>query len=106
MSITIDNDLMVTAGGMASAVRKPETGTWHVVWFPTLDLDRNQAVSALMITDHIMTRGAERSGYIHLCDGKCKMWPFIVTWASEIYLAGEEACTMIENYATDKGMKR
>lgn len=105
MSITIDNERMITAGGLANATRDP-SGIWHVVWFADRDLDRNQAISAMMITDHVMSDAAERHGYMHLCDGLCKMWPFLVTWASEIYLSGEEACAFVENYGAGKGLKR
>lgn len=104
MSISFDADagIFITAGGLANARQQPSEA-WRVSWLNDLDLDRNQAISAMTIADHLMSNRGDR---VHLCDGKCPRWPFIVQWASEYGRSGEQACTEIEDYAATKGFRR
>lgn len=105
MSITVGDNHMITAGGKASATRQHDGDRcpWLLSWAPELPLDRNQAITGLLLADHVLSFAEGRpfestlgESWGHGCDGCCPMWPFIVNWAREIGLTGEEACTMIE----------
>jgi hypothetical protein len=106
MSITIDHQNMVAAGGFLSATRQQNGGMWKVCWLKIGVFDRNQTITALLLADHVLSATGPGESIVgiqgvmlgHGCDGRCPMWPFIVTWADELGLTGQDATEYVEEY--------
>jgi hypothetical protein len=105
VSVTVGDNHMISAGGKVSATRQHDGDRcpWLLSWAPELPVDRNQAITGLLLADHVLSvidgRPFEftlNEKWGHGCDGCCPMWPFIVSWAGELELTGEAACTMVE----------
>jgi hypothetical protein len=66
---------------------------WEVSWLPGRALDRNRAITAMILADH--------TGEPDL-DERHRLWPFIENWAAELGLTGSDAI----NRATQLGGSR
>jgi hypothetical protein len=60
----------------------PPGELWRVSWLPGRVLARNQAVTAMVVAEHV-ARGVR--------DGSHKKWPFMLTWARELGVSAEDA---------------
>ena len=78
--LVIGDDLMTC--GPHEAKRDGER--WEVVWLPGRRLDRNGAITAVHLADQI-SKDASMYG---------RGWPFIVAWAGELGLSGQEAVAL------------
>jgi hypothetical protein len=66
---------------------------WEVSWLPGRVLDRNSAITAMILADHA---GEPDLNEQH------RLWPFIQTWAAELSLTGSDAI----NQAAQPGSPR
>lgn len=64
-----------------------EGGVWIVTWLPGRALTRNQAITAMMLTEAV-AEGSDHTG---------KRWLFIGGWADELGITGTDAVAKI-NY--------
>ena len=83
MTLTI-NDTTMTSDQTAHAARQapgPQHG-WEVSWLPGQILDRNTAITAMILAD----TAAEED----LHEGH-RLWPHIQSWAAELGLTGPDA---------------
>jgi hypothetical protein len=55
---------------------------WEVSWLPGRALDRNRAITAMILADHTGERDL---------DERHRLWPFIQNWAAELDLTGADA---------------
>src|SRR5271169_4793897 len=67
-----------------TARHSPGRNGWEVSWLPGQTLDRNTAITAMILAD----TAAERD--IH--EGH-RLWPHIQSWAAELGLTGRDAIT-------------
>ena len=85
MTLTI-NDTTMTSDRTAHTARQargPQRG-WEVSWLPGQTLDRNTAITAMILAD---TAAGQ-----HLRENH-RLWPFIQSWAAELGFTGPEAIT-------------
>jgi hypothetical protein len=83
MTLTI-TDTTMTSDQTTHTARHapgPQRG-WEVTWLPGRILDRNRAITAMILADH--------AGNGDL-DERHRLWPFIETWAAELGLTGTDA---------------
>jgi len=83
MTLTI-NDTAMTSDRTAHTAR-PAPGRphqWEVSWLPGQTLDRNTAITAMILAD--------LAGEQDLHQGH-RLWPAIQSWAAELGLTGPEA---------------
>ena len=77
------NDTTMSSDQTAHAARHaPERDGWEVSWLPGQTLDRNSAITAMILADTT----AERD----LGEGH-RLWPHIQGWAEELGLTGPDA---------------
>ena len=89
MTLTILDDVI-------SSDRTPHTArlasggshTWEVSWLPGRQMDRNSAITAIVLAD-LTGPGGVHAGHRH--------WPNIEGWAAELALTAREALTQIAN---------
>jgi hypothetical protein len=82
MTLTI-NDTTMTSGQTAHTARHaPERNGWEVSWLPGQILDRNAAITAMILAD--TTAEAD------LHEGH-RLWPFVQSWAGELGLTAPDA---------------
>jgi hypothetical protein len=55
---------------------------WEVSWLPGQALDRNSAITAMTLADHVGEHGLNERHHL---------WPFIQGWAAELGLTGSDA---------------
>lgn len=79
MGVSIDEEQM-SSDHSAHSARRVE-GCWFISWWPVRSLTRNQAITAMMLSDVLagMPRGRERED---------RLWPHVEGWARELGLAG------------------
>jgi hypothetical protein len=83
MALTILDDTMTSDRSIHSARAVPGTRhLWEVSWLPGRSLDRNSAITAMMLAD---TAGP---GDVHAGH---RLWPFVEGWAAELGLTGPSA---------------
>lgn len=90
MATTI-NDQTMTSGETPHFAIKMQSEQpdkcWYVSWLPNQPLDRNQAITAMLIAE----TAAEIVGSGQL--DKHPMWPHFNNWSAELSLTGTEAFT-------------
>jgi hypothetical protein len=69
---------------------------WSISYLPNRVFDRNQAVSAMTIAEHVAEHWHDAVEPLlnfgkPYCEEGCPRWPFIVTWAHELGITGETA---------------
>jgi len=83
----IINDTTMTSDRTAHAARHaPERNGWEVSWLPGQTLDRNTAITAMILADTTAEQG--------LHEGH-RLWPHIQGWAEEVGLTAPDAITRI-----------
>ncbi|NDL60976.1 hypothetical protein [Phytoactinopolyspora mesophila] len=88
MSIEITNERMSSDTTKHHAWRTdPDGGLWEVSWLPTRRLDRNAAVTAMVLAETVAITTAGGGGLCH----DDPVWAFIDAWASELGLTGAVA---------------
>ncbi len=82
MTLTI-NDTIMTSDQTAHTARQAPSGHgWEVSWLPGQTLDRNSAITAMVLADHAGERDLNEQH---------RLWPFIQNWAAELGLTGSDA---------------
>jgi hypothetical protein len=81
MALTINDDTM-TSDQTGHTARQARPHRWEVSWLPGQLLDRNTAITAMLLAD-ITARGDLHQGH--------RLWPHIQGWAAELGLTGPEA---------------
>ena len=83
MILTINDTTMTSDQTAHTACQAPgRQHLWAVSWLPGRALDRNSAITALILADH--------AGQGDLNE-RHRLWPFIQTWAAELDLTGSDA---------------
>jgi hypothetical protein len=82
MTLTINDTTMTSDQTPHTARQAPSQNGWHVSWLPGRTLDRNSAITAMVLAD---TSADDRVREGH------RLWPHIQSWASELGLTGSEA---------------
>ena len=93
MALTI-NDTTMTSDRTARTAR-PATGRqhqWEVSWLPGRTLDRNSAITAMVLADTTADPDL-REGH--------RLWPHIQSWAGELGLTAPDAIARISQPHND-----
>jgi hypothetical protein len=86
MTLTITGTTMTSDHSAHTARQAPgREGGWEVSWLPGQVLDRNSAVTAMILAD--------TAAATDLHEGH-RLWPHIQGWAAELGLTGPDAITM------------
>ena len=84
MTLTITDATMTSDQTLHTARQAPSRDGWEVSWLPGQTLDRNTAITAMILAD---TAAGQDLHENH------RLWPFIQSWAAELGLTGPEAIT-------------
>jgi len=83
MGLTINDDTMTSDYSPHTARRAPgQPNIWQVSWLPGRRLDRNTAITAMILTD-VTSSGDIRPGH--------RLWPHAESWAAELGLTAPAA---------------
>ena len=87
MTLTI-NDTMMTSDQTAHTARQAPSREhlWEVSWLPGRTLDRNSAITAMVLAD--------QAG-VHDLNERHRLWPHIEGWAAELGLTGSGAVNRV-----------
>ena len=87
MTLTI-NDTTMTSDQTAHIARQVSGSQhlWEVSWLPGRALDRNSAITAMVLADHVGERDLNE---------RHRLWPHIEGWAAELGLTGHDAVNRI-----------
>ena len=94
MTLTI-NDTTMTSDQTAHTARQAPGSQhrWEVSWLPGRALDRNSAITAMILAD--LATEADLNEQHHL-------WPFIESWAAELGLTGSDAINRASQPSTPR----
>ena len=93
MTLTINDTTMTSDQTTHSARQGPSRNGWQVSWLPGRTLDRNSAITAMILAD---TAADERVREGH------RLWPHIQGWAAELGLAGPDAINQASRPASPR----
>ena len=82
MTVTINDTTMTSDRTAHTARHSSDRNGWEVSWLPGQTLDRNTAITAMVLADTTAERDL-REGH--------RLWPHIQSWAEELGLAGPDA---------------
>jgi hypothetical protein len=82
VTLTINDSSMTSDRTPHTARHAPDRNSWEVSWLPGQPLDRNTAITAMILADTTAEPGL-REGH--------QLWPHIQSWAAELGLTGPEA---------------
>jgi hypothetical protein len=94
MTLTI-NDITMTSTQTGHTARQAAPGRphgWEVSWLPGQILDRNTAITAMILADTV-THGDLHEGH--------RLWPHIQGWAEELGLTGTDAIARVSQPPRD-----
>jgi hypothetical protein len=87
MTLTINDTTMTNGQTTRTAQQEPGSQHgWEVSWLPGRLLDRNTAITAMVLADH----AGERDLY-----ERHRLWSFIENWAAELGLTGLDAVNRV-----------
>jgi hypothetical protein len=84
MTLKIDDTTMTSDQTAHTARHAPDRNGWEVSWLPGQTLDRNTAITAMILADTT----AERAN--NLTEGH-ELWPHMQSWAGELGLTAPDA---------------
>ena len=85
MTLSIGDSIMASDQSGHTAWQVPgRRYQWQVSWLPGRTVDRDTAITAMILTDIVGT-GDVRPGH--------RLWPAVESWASELGLTGPDALT-------------
>ena len=94
MTLTINDATMTSDQTVHTARLAPGSQhLWEVSWLPGQALDRNSAITAMVLADLASERDLNE---------RHRLWPFIESWADELGLTGSNAV----NQASQPGTLR
>ena len=82
MTLTINDTTMTSDQSAHTARHAPDRNSWEVSWLPGQNLDRNSAITAMVLAD-ITTEPDLGKGH--------RLWPHIQSWAAELGLTTPDA---------------
>ena len=83
MTLTIYDSTMTSDQTAHTARLAPGSQhLWEVSWLPGRALDRNSAITAMVLADQVGE---------HDLSKRHRLWPFIESWAAELGLTGSDA---------------
>ncbi len=82
MTLTINDTSMTSDYTVHTAQETPSRNGWEVSWLPGQTVDRNAAITAMILAD--------LAGEQDLHQGH-RLWPAIQSWAAELGLTGPQA---------------
>ena len=82
MPLTINDTTMTSDQSAHTARHAPDRNSWEVSWLPGQNLDRNSAITAMVLAD-ITAEPDLGKGH--------RLWPHIQSWAAELGLTAPEA---------------
>ena len=82
MTLTINDTTMTSDQSAHTARQAADRNGWEVSWLPGQILDRNTAITAMILAD----TAAEQD----LHEGH-RLWPHLQTWAEQLGLTGPDA---------------
>ena len=82
MILTIHDTTMTSDQTAQTARQAPSRDGWEVSWLPGQTLDRNTAITAMILADTAAEEDL-REGH--------RLWPHIQGWAAELGLTGPQA---------------
>jgi hypothetical protein len=82
MSLTITDTTMTSDHSAHAARHAPDRNGWEVSWLPGQLLDRNSAITAMVLADTAAAADL-REGH--------RLWPHIQGWAAELGLTAPDA---------------
>jgi hypothetical protein len=85
MTLTINDTTMTSDQSAHTARHSPDQNGWEVSWLPGRILDRNTAITAMVLADAASACGLH-AGH--------RLWPHIKGWAGELGLTASEAVAM------------
>jgi hypothetical protein len=86
VTITINDTTMTSDRTAHTARHAPDRHSWEVSWLPGQTLDRNSAITAMVIADTTAEPG--------LSEGH-RLWPHVQSWAQELGLTAPDAIARI-----------
>ncbi|HEY1324519.1 MAG TPA: hypothetical protein VGF32_29945 [Streptosporangiaceae bacterium] len=94
MTLTI-NDTSMTSDQTAHTARQAPGSQhlWEVSWLPGRALDRNSAITAMTLADHV--------GEPDLNERR-RLWPAIESWAAELGLTGPDAINRVSQLGSQR----
>ena len=92
MTLRIDDTTMTSDQTAHTARHAPDRHGWEVSWLPGQTLDRNTAITAMILAD----TAAEHD----LHEGH-RLWPHIQGWAEELGLTGPDAIAQTSQPPSD-----
>ena len=92
MSITINDTTMTSDRTAHTARHAPDRNGWEVSWLPGQTLDRNSAITAMVLADTTAEPGL-REGH--------RLWPAIQSWAEELGLTAPDAIAQASQHPGD-----
>ena len=97
MTLTINDTTMTSDQTAHTARHAPNRNGWEVSWLPGRILDRNSAITAMVLAD-ISADGRVREGH--------RLWPHIQGWAAELGLTGPDAVAAASQPSGDLNRER
>jgi hypothetical protein len=83
MTLTINDTTMLSDQSAHTALQAPTSQyLWEVSWLPGRVLDRNSAITAMVLADQVGE---------HDLNKRHRLWPFIENRAAELGLTGSDA---------------
>ncbi len=82
MTLTINDTIMTSDQTDCTARHAPDRNGWEVSWLPGQTLDRNSAITAMVLAGTTAEPGL-REGH--------RLWPHIQSWAQELGLTAPDA---------------
>jgi hypothetical protein len=92
MTLTITDSSMTSDQTAHTARHSPDRNGWEVSWLPAQTLDRNSAITAMILADTTAEPDL-REGH--------RLWPHIRSWAAELGLTGSEAIAQASQPPSD-----
>jgi hypothetical protein len=92
MTLKINDTTMTSDQTPHTARHVPSRNEWEVTWLPGRTLDRNSAITAMVLAD---TTADQRVREGH------RLWPHIQGWAAELGLTGPDAVAAISQPPSD-----
>jgi len=92
VTLTINDTTMTSDQTAHTARHAPNRNGWEVSWLPGQTLNRNTAITAMILAD----TAAERD----LAEGH-RLWPHVQSWAGELGLTAPDAIARISQPPSD-----
>jgi hypothetical protein len=97
MTLTINDTTMTSDQTAHTARHSSSQHGWEVSWLPGQTLDRNTAITAMILADLAAEEDLHKGH---------RLWPHIQSWAAELGLTGHGAVAAVSQPPTDLNRER